>query len=222
LIMDTQIRILVADDHALVRRGLIALLDGRQTIEIVGEASDGFEAIQLTEETKPDVILMDLEMPRLDGIVAIRKIKGQNPDSKILVVSNYYDDDRVIAALKAGANGYLLKTTMPNNLLSAIEEVNQGGAPLDPAITHVVLRNLGGNSYINENSEFDELTSRELTVLKLLAKGYSDQRISANLSISVRTVSTHVHSILSKLDLENRTQAALYALRNDIANLNDQ
>jgi NarL family two-component system response regulator LiaR len=220
--MATQIRILVADDHALVRRGLIALLDGRPTLEIVGEASDGFEAIRISEETHPDVILMDLEMPRLDGIVAIKKIKRQNPDSKILVVSNYYDDDRVIAALKAGANGYLLKTTMPSNLLSAIEEVYQGGVPLDPAVTHVVLRSLGVNTYTNENNAIEELTSRELTVLKLLAKGFSDQRIAISLSISIRTVSTHVHSILSKLSLENRTQAALYALRNDLANLVDE
>jgi len=220
--MATQIRILVADDHALVRRGLIALLDGRPTLEIVGEASDGFEAIRISEETHPDVILMDLEMPRLDGIVAIKKIKRQNPGSKILVVSNYYDDDRVIAALKAGANGYLLKTTMPSNLLSAIEEVYQGGVPLDPAVTHVVLRSLGVNTYTNENNAIEELTSRELTVLKLLAKGFSDQRIAISLSISIRTVSTHVHSILSKLSLENRTQAALYALRNDLANLVDE
>ncbi|MFN2126901.1 MAG: response regulator [Anaerolineales bacterium] len=219
--MASPIRILVADDHALVRRGLIALLDGRQTLEIVGEASDGFEAIKLTEETQPDVILMDLEMPRLDGIVAIKKIKGKNPKSKILVVSNYYDDERVISALKAGANGYLLKTTMPSNLLSAIEEVYQGGAPLDPAVTHVVLRSLGVNSSTNENNAIDELTGRELTVLKLLAKGFSDQRIAISLSISARTVSTHVHSILNKLGLENRTQAALYALRNDLADLED-
>ncbi|MFN2116943.1 MAG: response regulator [Candidatus Promineifilaceae bacterium] len=220
--METHIRILIADDHSLVRRGLIALLGGHQIIQIVGEAADGFEAINLTEITKPDVILMDLEMPRLDGIIAIKKIKGENPNCKILVVSNYYDDDRVIAALKAGANGYLLKTTMPKDLLAAIIEVYQGGAPLDPAIMHVVLRHLTGNISMDENVETDELTERELTVLKLLAKGYSDQRIATTLSISVRTVSTHVHSILRKLSLENRTQAALYALRNDLAELDHE
>lgn len=216
------VRILIADDHALVRRGLIALLDGLQDIEIVGEAADGFEAIRLAEEKQPDVILMDLEMPRLDGIVAIEKIKETDLDCKILVISNYYDDERVVSAVKAGANGYLLKTTLPEELLAAIKEVHQGGAPLDPVITHVVLRNLSGtNNLEDEEVEITELTDRELTVLKLLAKGYSDQRIAAALMISVRTVSTHVHSILSKLSLENRTQAALYAIRNDLANLNE-
>lgn len=217
----THLKILVADDHALVRRGLIALLDGLQDIEIVGEAGDGFEAIRLAEDTMPDVILMDLEMPRLDGIVAIEQIKKFNQDCKILVVSNYYDDDRVVAALKAGANGYLLKTTMPEDLLSAIKNVHQGGAPLDPAITHVVLRNLDMANNKDNEVEMNELTVRELTVLKLLARGYSDQRIAATLSISVRTVSTHVHSILRKLELENRTQAALFALRNELVDVKE-
>jgi NarL family two-component system response regulator LiaR len=222
LIMKTPVKILVAEDHALVRRGLIALLDSFETVEIVGEASDGFQAIRLAEEKKPDVILMDLKMPRLDGIVAIEKIKQRSPGSKILVVSSYYDDDRVISALKAGANGYVLKTTMPEDLLSAIIDVYEGGAPLDPVVTHIMLRNLGGENYSDEKIDSDELSSREITVLKLLAKGYSDQRIATALSISVRTVSTHVHSILRKLNLKNRTQAALYALRNDLADLDDK
>lgn len=215
------IRILIADDHALVRRGLIALLDGLQDIEVVGEAADGFEAIRLTEEKQPDVILMDLEMPRLNGIVAIEKIKETNLDCKILVVSNYYDDDRVLSAVRAGANGYLLKTTLPEELLAAIQEVHKGGAPLDPVITHVVLRSLSGTNNTDDEVELNELTDRELTVLKLMAKGYSDQRIATSLMISVRTVSTHVHSILRKLNLENRTQAALYAIRNDLTDLNE-
>lgn len=214
------IKILIADDHALVRRGLIALLDGWQDIEIIGEAADGFEALRIAVEKQPDVILMDLEMPRLDGIVAIQNIKEKQLDCKILVISNYDDDDRVVAAVQAGANGYLLKTTMPEDLLSAIREVHQGGAPLDPAITNVVLRKLSGD--ITETGfEVGDLTEREISVLKLLAKGYSDRRIAETLSISVRTVSTHVHSILGKLGLENRTQAALYALRNDLAKLEE-
>lgn len=214
------IKILIADDHALVRRGLIALLDGWQDIEIIGEAADGFEALRIAVEKQPDVILMDLEMPRLDGIVAIQKIKEKQLDCKILVISNYDDDDRVVAAVQAGANGYLLKTTMPEDLLSAIREVHQGGAPLDPAITNVVLRKLSGD-IAETGFEVGDLTEREISVLKLLAKGYSDRRIAETLSISVRTVSTHVHSILGKLGLENRTQAALYALRNDLAKLEE-
>ena len=212
------IKILIADDHALVRRGLIALLDGWQDIEIIGEAADGFEALRIAVEKQPDVILMDLEMPRLDGIVAIQQIKEKQLDCKILVISNYDDDDRVVAAVQAGANGYLLKTTTPEDLLSAIREVHQGGAPLDPAITNVVLRKLSGD-IAETGFAVGDLTEREISVLKLLAKGYSDRRIAETLSISVRTVSTHVHSILGKLGLENRTQAALYALRNDLARL---
>lgn len=212
------IKILIADDHALVRRGLIALLDGWQDIEIIGEAADGFEALRIAVEKQPDVILMDLEMPRLDGIVAIQQIKEKQLDCKILVISNYDDDDRVVAAVQAGANGYLLKTTTPEDLLSAIREVHQGGAPLDPAITNIVLRKLSGD-FAETGFEVGDLTEREISVLKLLAKGYSDRRIAETLSISIRTVSTHVHSILGKLGLENRTQAALYALRNDLARL---
>jgi NarL family two-component system response regulator LiaR len=216
------VRILVADDHALVRRGLIALLDGLQDIEIVGEAADGFEVIRLAEEKIPDVILMDLKMPRLDGVVAIEKIKERKLGCKILVVSNYYDDDRVVSAVKAGANGYLLKTTLPEDLLSAIKEVHMGGAPLDPAVTQIVLRNLSRNIDSDTEVDINELTARELTVLKLLAKGYSDQRIADDLLISVRTVSAHVHNILGKLGLENRTQAALYALRYGLVDLDEQ
>ena len=214
------VKILIVDDHALVRRGLIALLDGWQDIEIIGEAADGFEAIRIAGEKQPDVILMDLEMPRLDGILAIRQIKEKKLGCKILVITNYDDDDRVVAAVQAGANGYLLKTSMPEDLLSAIWEVHQGGAPLDPAITNVVLRKLSGD-IADSGFEFNVLTEREISVLKLLAKGYSDRLIAATLSISVRTVSTHVHSILGKLGLENRTQAALYALRHDLAELEE-
>lgn len=214
------VKILIADDHALVRRGLVALLDGWQDIEIVGEAADGFEAIRIAGEKQPDVILMDLEMPRLNGIEAIQQIKEKKLNCKILVITNYDDDERVVAAVQAGANGYLLKTSTPEDLLSAIWEVHHGGAPLDPAITNVVLRKLSGD--ITETVfEATGLTDREISVLRLLAKGYSDRLIADTLSISVRTVSTHVHSILSKLDLENRTQAALYALRHDLADLEE-
>lgn len=214
------IRILIVDDHTLVRRGLIALLDDRQDIEIIGEAADGFEAIRVAGELQPDVILMDLEMPRLGGVEAIGLIKEDNPACKFLVVTNYGDDDLVLAAVQAGANGYLLKTTMPDDLLSAIQQVHQGGAPLDPAITHIVLNKLSGD-VPNDESEVNRLTKREITVLKLLARGYADQRIAATLSISARTVSTHVHSILRKLDLENRTQAALFAIRHNLAEIGD-
>lgn len=214
------LRILVADDHALVRRAMIALLDGWEDIEIVGEAADGSEVVRLAEETSPDVVLMDLEMPRVDGVAAIRRIKQKRLRSKILVITSYSDEDLVLSAVRAGANGYLLKTTMPDRLVSAIWEVHRGGAPLDPAITNFVLRGLSGGNTEDDSPGLD-LTDRELTVLGLLAKGHSDRGIADVLSISVRTVTTHVQNILKKLGVENRTQAALYALRNNLANLND-
>ena len=212
------IKVLIVDDIAETRENIRKLLQFEADFEIVGAARSGFEGIELAKELEPDVILMDLEMPRLDGIVAIQQIKEKQLDCKILVISNYDDDDRVVAAVQAGANGYLLKTTTPEDLLSAIREVHQGGAPLDPAITNIVLRKLSGD-FAETGFEVGDLTEREISVLKLLAKGYSDRRIAETLSISVRTVSTHVHSILGKLGLENRTQAALYALRNDLARL---
>jgi NarL family two-component system response regulator LiaR len=215
-----RLRILIADDHALVRKAMIALLDGWQDIEVVGEAADGFEVVRLAEETRPDVVLMDLEMPRIDGVAAIRRIKEKKLKSKILVITSYGDEDLVLSAVRAGANGYLLKTTMPDELVSAIREVYRGGAPLDPAITNVVLRGLSGDN-LEDNSAALDLTERELTVLRLLAKGHSDRMIADELQISVRTVTTHVQSILRKLGVENRTQAVLYALRNNLADLDD-
>ena len=216
----TTIRILIVDDHVLVRRGMIALLGDRSDISIVGEASDGLEAIGLAATLSPDVILMDLDLPRLNGVTAIKMIKEKYPACRILVVTSFDEKDLVIAAIEGGANGYLLKTTMPENLLSAIQEVHQGGAPLDPAIAGILLRRISGIPEQFENDQYD-LTVREITVLKKLAKGYSDRKIAASLSISVRTVSTHVHSILTKLAVENRTQAVLYALRSGIADLAD-
>ena len=214
------LRILVADDHALVRRAMIALLDGWEDIEIVGEAADGAEVVRLAEETRPDVVLMDLEMPRVDGVTAIKRIKEKKLRSKVLVITSYGDEDLVLSAVRAGANGYLLKTTMPDELLAAIWEVHNGGAPLDPAITSFVLRGLSGH-IAEDEALAPDLTDRELTVLGLLAKGYSDRSIAEKLSISVRTVTTHVQSILKKLGVENRTQAALYALRQNLADLHD-
>lgn len=213
-----KIRILIAEDHALVRRGLIALLDGHEALDVVGEAGDGQEAVNLAAELQPDVILMDLQMPRLDGVAAIETIKQQNNQCKILVITSYGDDDLVISAVKAGANGYLLKTTMPERLLSAISEVYEGGAPLDPAISDTVLRKISGRLPPEETLQAP-LTKRELTVLQLVAKGYTDHKIGALLAISTRTVSTHVHSILNKLQVENRTQAALYALRHGYSDI---
>ncbi len=218
--MSEAVKILIVDDHALVRKGLLALLTAKPGVQVVGEAADGIEAVRMAGSCAPDIILMDLEMPRKDGISAIKEIRQQLPESKILVVTSYTDEQRVIAAIRAGANGYLLKTTVPDDLMRAIREVMQGQFPLDPTITSTVIRELEWPAEPQPTWP-DDLTEREVDIIKLVAKGYSNNRIAVELMISDRTVSTHVGRILKKLELENRTQIALYALRKGLADLDD-
>lgn len=212
------ISVLIADDHSIVRRGMTALLAGKERITIVGAAGDGETAVALAHELQPDVILMDLKMPRLDGVSAIRQIRQARLKSKILVITTFSEEPLVIAALRAGADGYLTKSNMPDvpdALYAAILEVAAGGAPLDPAIRTTLLRSFS-NLAQDKDAEVEQLTERELAVLQLIASGMSNQQISNALDISVRTAATHVSNILKKLHLENRTQAALYALRHDL------
>jgi len=216
--MTEPIGVLIVDDHALVRKGLAALLEVRSEVYLVGEASGGAEAVHLACSHYPDVILMDLDMPGENGIEAINQIRKKQQVSKILVLTSYGDDEHVIAAIHAGANGYLLKTTMPEDLLRAIREVYQGKIPLDPSVTTAVIRELN-RPQSPSTDESNDLTDREIEVLKLIAKGDSNQIIAEQLMISNRTVSTHVTHILTKLQLENRTQAALYALRTGLVDL---
>ena len=218
--MPEAVKILIVDDHALVRKGLLALLTAKPDVQVVGEAADGIEAVRKARSCSPDIILMDLEMPRKDGVSAIKEIRQQLPSIKILVISSYTDEQRVIAAIRAGANGYLLKTTVPDDLMRAIREVIQGQFPLDPTITSSVIRKLERPAE-QQPTWPDDLTAREVDIVKLIAKGYSNNRIAEQLMISVRTVSTHVGRILKKLQLENRTQIALYALRKGLADLDD-
>jgi NarL family two-component system response regulator LiaR len=218
--MSEAVKVLIADDHALVRKGLLALLEAKPDVQVVGEAADGIEAVRMAGSCLPDIILMDLEMPRKDGINAIKEIRQQLPHSKILVLTSYTDDQRVIAAIRAGANGYLLKTTMPDDLLRAIREVLQGRMPLDPEITGAVIRELERPAETVPTRP-ENLTEREIDVMRLIAKGYPNRQIAEELLISDRTVSTHVGRILKKLQLENRTQIALFALRKGLADLDD-
>jgi NarL family two-component system response regulator LiaR len=219
--MSEPIGVLIVDDHALVRKGLLALLNVRPEVHVVGEAIDGMEAVHLASTQDPDVILMDLEMPTKDGITAIKEIREKQQESKILVLTSYTDDERVIAAIRAGANGYLLKTTTPDDLLQAIRRVHQGDLPLDPSITSTIVRQLNRPS-TPQTTRPGQLTEREMDVIKLVAKGLTNQQIATELAVSERTVSTHVSRILTKLQLENRTQAALYALRTGLADLDEE
>jgi NarL family two-component system response regulator LiaR len=221
------IRVLIADDHDIVRKGLRALLATEPDIEVVGEAEDGKEAISGAEALRPDVILMDLVMPEVDGIEAIRQITTARPEARILVLTSFSTDDTVFPAIKAGALGYLLKDTGPQELVQAIHEVHRGESSLHPAIARKLLQEISGSPGQMETREpapenaVDPLTEREVEVLRLVAQGRSNQEIADQLVISEATVRTHVSHVLGKLHLASRTQAALYALREGLASLDD-
>jgi NarL family two-component system response regulator LiaR len=211
------IRILIVDDHAIVREGQRALIDTEPGMEVVGEAANGDEAVESARSLKPDVILLDLILPRKDGIEAIEEIKADNPQARILVLTSFSENEKVYAAIKAGAKGYLLKDSTPQEILDAIHKVYRGEMSMNPTIASKVMRELQRSSTLPPTKE--PLTAREVEVLKLVAEGLPNQEIAEMLVISEPTVRTHVTNILSKLYLANRTQAALYALREGLADL---
>jgi NarL family two-component system response regulator LiaR len=213
------IRVLIVDDHAIVRKGLRALLGQVERIEVVGEASDGQEAVAQAESLRPDVILMDLVMPEMDGIAAIRRITADQAEARILVLTSFAGDDKVFPAIKAGALGYLLKDSDPEDLLTAIESVYRGEPSLSPAIAQKVLSEL--RQPPDRPPTPDPLTDREVEVIRLVAKGLSNLEVAERLVVTEATVRAHVSNILSKLHLANRTQAALYALREGLASLDN-
>lgn len=215
--MTQDIRILIVDDHDIVREGQRALIETEQGMELVGEAKDGIEAVELADRLQPDVILMDLHMPKKDGVEAIMEIKGENPDSRILVLTSFDEDEEVYAAIRAGAMGYLVKDASPQKILKSIRKVCQGETSIGPSIAQKLMREIQRTSDSPPTEE--PLTIREMEVIKLIAKGLSNQEIADRLVISERTVRTHVTNILGKLHLANRTQAALYALREGLADL---
>jgi NarL family two-component system response regulator LiaR len=210
--MTETIRILIADDHAIVREGLRALISTKPDMELVGEAADGVEAVLKARSLQPDVILLDLVMPRKDGIEAIGEIKQENPEARILVLTSFAEDEKVFPAIQAGALGYLLKDSSPQELLKAIREVYRGESSLHPTIARKLIRELHRPPGSLPPTE-EPLTEREVEVLSLVARGLSNQEIADRLVVSERTVRTHVSNILGKLHLANRTQAALYAVR---------
>jgi NarL family two-component system response regulator LiaR len=214
------IRVLLTDDHTIVRKGVRALLATERGIQVVGEASDGIEAIARAEILCPDVILMDLVMPKLDGIEATRQITARQPRTRILVLTSFAADEKIFPAIQAGALGYLLKDSGPEALVRAIHQVHRGEPTLEPSIARKVLSELS-HPRSREALRADPLTEREMAVLCLIAQGHSNKAIAVKLAISELTVRTHVSNLLSKLHLASRTQAALYSLQKGITSLDD-
>jgi len=217
--MTGSIRILVADDHAIIRKGIGAMLAIVPDMEMVGVAANGREAVALAAELEPDVILMDLVMPEMDGIEAIRAIKANQPEARILVLTTFAGEDKIFPAIQSGALGYQLKDSDPEDLITAIRQVHRGESSLHPLIARKVLQELSRPP--ERPPTADPLTPREVEVLQLVAQGMENQAIARQLVISDATVRTHVSNILSKLHLASRTQAALYALREGLASLDD-
>jgi two-component system, NarL family, response regulator LiaR len=203
--MSDLIRVLIADDHYVVRQGLSALLVARNGMEVVGEAANGQEAVALARAFQPDVILMDMAMPVMDGTEAIALIKRENPAARILVLTSFGDQRQVAAAIRAGALGYLLKDSSPDDLFHAIRSVQRGNLVMQGELAAELMNPQP------QLADIDQLTQREMDVLQLLARGQSNQEIALNLGISTTTVRSHVSSILMKLGVTNRTQAVLVA-----------
>jgi NarL family two-component system response regulator LiaR len=202
------IRVLVVDDHAVVREGLRMFLELQDGIEVAGEAADGEEAIEAAERLRPDVVLMDLVMPALDGLAAMRALRERVPGARVIVLTSFADDDKLLPALRAGAAGYLLKNAEPQELARAVRAANAGEALLDPHVAARLVDALAG-----EKEPLDRLTPREREVLQLIGRGFSNKRIAQELRLSEKTVKTHVGHVLAKLGVDDRTQAAVFAVR---------
>jgi DNA-binding NarL/FixJ family response regulator len=208
------IRVLLADDHAVVRQGLRTFLDLQEDIEVVAEADDGAAAVDAAARTKPDVILLDLVMPGVDGVGALKRLREAGSRARVIVLTSFGDDDKLFAALRAGAAGYLLKDVQPPDLVHAIRSVHDGNSPLSPTIATRIVEEIaqGGGA----PTDVDDLTPRERDVLILIARGRSNKVIALELGVAEKTVKTHVSHILGKLGLTDRTQAALYAVRHGL------
>jgi NarL family two-component system response regulator LiaR len=200
---------LIADDHAVVREGLRTFLELQEGIEVAGEASDGREAVDEAERLLPDVVLMDLVMPRLDGVEAMRELRTRVPGARVVVLTSFLDDERLLPALRAGAAGYLLKNVEPRELARSIRLAAAGEALIDPAVAARLVDALGSD----RRAEQAELTPREQEVLDLIGRGFANKRIALELGIAEKTVKTHVSHVLAKLGVSDRTHAALYAVR---------
>jgi NarL family two-component system response regulator LiaR len=217
--MPPVIHVLIVDDHEIVRKGIRALLSTKRDIQVVGEAGDGVEAVTQAQVLHPDVILMDLMMPKMDGIQATREITAKLPGASVLVLTSFAADSQVFPAIKAGALGYLLKDSGPQDLVQAIRQVFHGEPSLDPSIARKLLAEI--STPPQKPLSPDPLTAREVEILRLIAQGKSNKEIAESLVIAEETVHAHVSNILNKLHLASRTQAALYALKEGIASIDD-
>ena len=216
------IQVLIVDDHAFVRDGIRSLLSTIPDMEVAGEAANGSQAVSMFNRLVPDIVVMDLVMPEMDGIQAIEQIIAHTPAARILVLTSFATDDKIFPALKAGACGYLLKDSDSEELVRSIREVQRGESSIDPKIARILLREISDSLPQPPPSEVDPLTVRELEVLNLVAQGRSNQEIAQQLVISEGTVRAHVSNILGKLHLASRTQATLYALRQGLASLDEE
>ena len=215
--MNENIRVLIVDDHNIVRDGLEALISAEEGMTVVGTANDGYEAVEKTQNLNPDVILMDLVMPNMDGVEATIRISQHHPGSRILILTSFAEDHQVFSAIKAGASGYLLKDSSSQELINAIKEVYYNNPVLQPETARKLFKDIQQST--QKEILPNELTDREIEILKQIALGKSNQEIADELVLSERTVRTHITNILTKLRLSNRTQAALYALQEGLAHL---
>jgi DNA-binding NarL/FixJ family response regulator len=207
--MPDAIRVLIVDDHAVVREGLRTFLGLQDGIEVVGEAADGEQAVREAERLRPDVVLVDLVLPKLDGVQTMRALRERVPSARAVVLTSYLDDERLLPAIRAGAAGYLLKSVQPQELATSVRTAAAGQALIDPVVAARLVEALDGG----RDDGADRLTPREREVLALLARGFANKRIAAELGIAEKTVKTHVSNLLAKLGVSDRTQAALYASR---------
>jgi NarL family two-component system response regulator LiaR len=216
---ESKIKVLIVDDHQVVRQGLRTFLELQPDIIVVGEAGDGQSAVEMVRQLQPDVVLMDLVMPRLDGVSATRQVKALESGVKVIALTSFTEDDKVFPAIQAGASSYLLKDVSPDDLVEAIRAVHGGEARLHPDIARKLMEQVAQQPSPTHQDYPEDLTGRELEVVQLIAQGRNNHEIAQTLVISEKTVKTHVSNILGKLHLEDRTQLAIYAIKHGLVEL---